>query len=493
MSDNAQFWKDLLGDDYEELIDSVKPRSPQDIPNNNPVPERAVRQNTVPSVPQKPQPKEQPGIEPAQNAGQNPVVNPGKPANKSDVDDGDRFYQYEPMPPDQNQRIIKKPAPVSPISQKNGSDKEDDFEVNFDFDREYRDVPEKHQPQPSRNKRTGCLGGVLYAVFFIAVSLVLASLLWLAATDVLGFGNEDERIQVTIPENYTIDSVADTLYEKGLIKYRFLFKLYAGFSDAEKKITEGTFELNQNYDYRALVNGMNIHGGKRVEIDVTIPEGYTLKQIIELFNANNVCTDEELWDAAANYDFDYDFLDKSTLGDKHRLEGYLFPDTYSFYVGDSPSRVFSKMLSNFNTKFTDEYLTRAEELGYTQQEIVIIAAMIEKEAGADAERDTIASVIYNRLKSSSFPYLQIDATIYYAIAETGEAFSTDVDSPYNTYNHKGLPAGPIANPGIASIRAALYPKTTSYYYYALNKSGTHNFFSGSSAFNAFISSDEYGG
>jgi UPF0755 protein len=284
------------------------------------------------------------------------------------------------------------------------------------------------------------------------------------------------------------------LLKDGLIKYKFLFKLYADFSDASEKIIPGTYVLNKNYDYRALVNGVSAHGGKKVEVSVTIPEGFTLKQIFELFAANKVCTEDELWDTAANYDFQYDFLDKSTLGDKHRLEGFLFPDTYTFYVGDTPNRAISKMLDNFNKKFKTEYITRAKDLGYTVRDIITIASMIEKEAGGDTERDMIASVIYNRLKSKSFPNLQIDATIYYAIAETGEKFSTDVDSPYNTYKVKGLPAGPIANPGVNSIRAALYPQSTKYYYYALNKDQkSHSFFKDNAAFTAFINSDKYGG
>ena len=120
--------------------------------------------------------------------------------------------------------------------------------------------------------------------------------------------------------------------------------------------------------------------------------------------------------------------------------------------------------------------------------------MIEKEAGDDdTDRDLIASVIHNRLKSRNLKKLQIDATIYYAIAETGQGFSTEVDSPYNTYIVEGLPPSPIANPGIAAIRAALYPEKSDYYYYALNKQGTHNFFRDYDAHQAFVKSDQYGG
>jgi UPF0755 protein len=447
MDDNTEYWKELLGDDYsEELL------------------------NALQSGTDKPE------------AGYD---HPG-----GETDDGSRFRNFDiPGGDAENQQ-----EPVRQDAERDNAlvRKADDFRVNFDFDGEYRDLPDNRPLRPRREKRTGCLGGVLYAVFIICICLLLASLLWLAATDVLGLGNEDELVQVTVPQNFTMDEVAGILKENGLIEYKFLFKLFANFSDADETITAGTYQLNKNFDYRALVSGMSAKGGQRAEVDVVIPEGYTLRQIIELFVANGVCTEEELWDTAANHDFDYPFLDDSTLGEKFRLEGYLFPDTYTFYVGDNPTRAFTKLLDNFKAKFKEEYATRAEELGYSVRDILIIASMIEREAGSDEERDLIASVIYNRL-NSDYNYLEIDATIIYAIAGTGEKFSTEVDSPYNTYKYPGLPAGPIASPGIESIKAALYPEDTDYLYYALNQDKTHNFFSDWDSFEAFLNSDEYGG
>ncbi len=443
MDDNKEYWRDLLGDDYsDELMD----------------------------ITGKPQRPSGDSVSPYQD-GQN------------DYDDSARFIDA----------ALGEPTGEDAAVPSEADEKADNFKVNFDFDEEYRDVPENRPLRQRRDKRTGCLGGVLYAVFVICVCLLLASLLWLAATDVLGLGADETTIQVTIPEDFTVNEVADILYRNELIKYKVLFRLYANYSDAEDKIKVGTYELKKNYDYRALVTGMTPGGGIRTEVDVVIPEGFTLRQIIKLFAANGVSSEEDLWDAAANHEFDYAFLDDATLGDKFRLEGYLFPDTYTFYVNDSPSRALGKMLSNFNSKLTDEDAERAEQMGYTLREIMTIASMIEKEAGSDAERELIASVIYNRLSSSEFPYLQIDATIYYGIAETGEEFSTAADTPYNSYTHEGLPPGPIANPGIASVNAALYPAETDYYYYALNQDKEHNFFTDYDAFIAFVNSDEYGG
>jgi len=395
-----------------------------------------------------------------------------------------------------------------------------DFEVDYDFDEAYEDVEEKPVKR-GRAKRTGCLGGLLYFVFVIAVSVALAALGWMCATDVLALGAEDRVVEITLPRSVftqeertyedddgnrqvktvnaaDMDYVSDTLYNNGLIKYKWLFKLYAQFAKADEKVSAGTYEVNMNYDYRALVNGLTASGGQKVEIEITIPEGYTVRQIVNLLVKNKVCEEEELWDTLANYAFDYDFIDKTTAGDKYRLEGYLFPDTYKFYISDKPVRVINKMLKNFSGKWTAEMSDKAELMGYSMREILTVASMIEKEAGADSERANIASVIYNRLDNPdarTVGLLQIDATILYAMArdDVSGDISTEYDSPYNTYLNKGLPPGPIANPGMASIKAALNPAKTGYFYYALGKEGVHEFFKKYEDFHAFVTSDAYGG
>jgi UPF0755 protein len=322
---------------------------------------------------------------------------------------------------------------------------------------------------------------------------LLASLAWLAAVDVLGFGADDEEINFTVTKDFTMEDITEKLFDAELIKYKFLFNLYASFSSAEKKITAGAYVLNKNFDYRALVNGMTARGGARVENTVQIIEGYTMSQIFTLLEENDICAAEDLWRAARRYDFKYDFLSSETLGNELRLEGFLFPDTYKFYANSTPEQAISKMLGEFNRKFIEQYVERAEDMGYSIHDIVTIASMIEREAGSDEERPRIAAVIYNRLNNANFPLLQIDATIFYAIAGTGKPFSIDLDSPFNTYLYEGLPPGPIASPGIASIRAALYPASTDEYYYALSKSGTHEFFKTLEQQREFVQSSNYGG
>ena len=367
------------------------------------------------------------------------------------------------------------------------------FKIKFDFDGEYQDVPEDKPIRRRRERRTGCIGGVLYTAAVISISLVLASLIWMATVDVLGFGAEDELVNITISADFTIDDIADMLYEAGLVRYRFLFMIYADFSNAEEKISPGSYVLNKNYDYRALVQGMTERAGLRVETTVTIPEGFTLAQTFNLLEDYGVCSASDLWEAARTHNFVFDFLQGVPRGDRLRLEGFLFPETYNFYLDSPPAQVLNRLLREFDRRFSEEMVERAQEMGYSVRDIIIIASMIEREAGSDEERPRISAVIHNRLDDWSNPLLEIDATIHYAIAGTDRQWSIELDSLYNTYTHAGLPPGPIANPGMTSIQAALYPLTTDEYFYALNRLGTHNFFRTYEQQRAFVNSSEYGG
>ena len=426
---------------------------------------------------------------------------PVHPLQRSNPPAGQKMIPYQPrqtpavrLPPP---TIRSRPETIDlrvPVEQNPEPDiGPEDFDIDFDFDGEYADVPEERPLNFRREKRTGIVGGILYSVVVICVSIVLASLLWMATVDVLGFASNDELVNVVVPPGFTMEGITDMLYDAGLIRYRFLFSLYAEFSNAEEKITEGTYMLNKNYDYRAIVQGMTARAGIRVETTVTIPEGLTMAQIFNLLEDYGVCPAGDLWEAATNHDFNFSFLDKATLGDRLRLEGFLFPDTYNFYLDSTPVQAILRMLREFSRRFPDDMAEHAAMMGYSVREIITLASMIEREAGDDEERPRIAAVIYNRLNSRDFPYLEIDATIFYAIARTNIPFSIELDHPYNTYMYEGLPPGPIASPGMASIRAALYPDSTNEYFYALNKHGTHNFFRTYAQHQAFVRSDEYGG
>ena len=252
--------------------------------------------------------------------------------------------------------------------------------------------------------------------------------------------------------------------------------------------------------------------GDRATATVMIPEGYECEDIFALLAENGVCTVEELEDAAANHEYDYAFLADLPYGQKNRLEGYLFPDTYEFYVGDDPVNVLDKFLRRFDSKVTEEMYDAVDALnanlakkmaanGFTDSEIaaakldmhdvIIVASLIEKETAKASESPSIAAVIYNRLCSKLYPCLEIDATIVYALGGVDHALTNadlQVDSPYNTYTHAGLPVGPISNPGLSSISAALNPSDSNYYFYALDEdTGMHHFSETYEEHQAFLS------
>ncbi len=343
---------------------------------------------------------------------------------------------------------------------------------------QYPNTPQQPQRRPrvSRNKkkahRSKAAGALLYALFIVGMSAVLATVGWIWANDLLALNKEYTSVIITVDNDESFGEVVDTLKDKGLIEYKFLFHLYGLFSNAGDKITAGTYELNTNMDYRALVTNMSASSSTRQTIDITVPEGYTIDQTFALLEEQGVTTTQQLQDMSANWDYNFSWLKDLPLGDYHRLEGYLFPDTYTFYLGEDPKYVLNKMLVNFETKM-GEYMDQfTEESKYSLHDIVTIASMIEKETDGGDDYGKIASVIYNRLENTRAEtkgYLQIDATLVYI---NGGKVPTEadksIDSPYNTYLHQGLPAGPISNPGMTSLWAAINPDKTSYYYYVLN-------------------------
>lgn len=378
-------------------------------------------------------------------------------------------------------------------------------------DQEYRDasphpeesaaapVPEKKKTvsqrptvkgRPKRKKGEGLFGIPNILVTFVWLGLILAigvtlgRMLWVCAADVLAFGRPDQKVTITVYEADTMEDIVDKLYENGLIRYKSLFNLYASISDAEEDIQPGIYDLNTRYDYHALVNFMSPSSTREV-VELTIPEGYTSRQIYALLEENRVCTAVDIASYAADGELsDYWFLEGLERGSEYCLEGYLFPDTYQFYKNSSPREALEKLLDNFDYRFSEEMRSQIDQLNanvtdgsYTVREIVIVASLIEKESAAAEESPTIASVIYNRLFNWEYPaLLNIDAAIVYAQGGDADTIDTSIDSPYNTYRYTGLTPTAIANPGLSSLKAALDPENTDYYFYVLNPAtGMHQF------------------
>lgn len=395
----------------------------------------------------------------------------------------------------------RKPQTASPADEKN------------EQGREYRPV------RQGREYRSGCLGGVMYFVFIVCCGIILACFLWMAASDALALNKESVSAVIEIPSSVfttrTVDVfdedgnpngtkdvpeadisyVSSALKESGIVQYKWLFELFCKVSDASLKIDPGTYELKSTLDYRALIKNMQNGTGAAVTVDIMIPEGYSMNRIFLLLEEKGVSDYDELMDAAANYKFNYSFIDDEKLGDASRLEGYLFPDTYQFYVGMQASSAINKLLSNFNSKWSADIQKQAAEMNMSMVDIIKIASLIEKEAAVDQEkgideRSLVSSVIYNRIAEdmtlgleSSILYVHQD----YEGSPTAEMLTEDI--PYNTNLYKGLPPTPICNPSLAAIQAALNPEDTGYlYFYYSESDGYSVFFSSYNEFTAYVES-----
>ncbi|MBQ8003725.1 MAG: endolytic transglycosylase MltG [Oscillospiraceae bacterium] len=317
----------------------------------------------------------------------------------------------------------------------------------------------------------------IYIAFVLGVSMLLSAWIIMSVNELLALARPDYEVIVEIPEDASHGDVAKILKKNDVIDRRILFTMFASLTKRGAVYPPGEYKINSNMDYRAMLRRLTSKKGALNTVTVTIPEGYEVSRIVELLAEKGVCERDALEDAVANTDFDYEFLEDIPLGKSNRLEGYMFPDTYEFYKNDEPARVVKKFLDNFNVKFNDEMKERASEVGMTTHELITFASIVEREATAK-DRENISSVFHNRLKNKTYPYLESCATVQYVLGERKAVISiadTKIDNKYNTYKYKGLPPGPISNPGLDAIEASLYPNDTDYLFFALQEDGTHKF------------------
>jgi len=317
---------------------------------------------------------------------------------------------------------------------------------------------------------------VLYALAAVAGTLLL-SICGLALAAAPVSPGSSQEVVFEVPHGAGTATIASALEEQGLIRDRLEFRVLAVLLGWEGRLKAGRFELSPGYSTWQTLR--KIGRGEVITVPVTVPEGYTLAQIEELLVEKGYVQPgglEAVLEKLAS-EGEIPFLPESRWGLIEPFEGLLFPDTYFFEESTDIETVMRAMARRTAEVFTPEFRARADELGFTPYEVLTLASIIEKEAAVSEERPVISSVYHNRLDIGMG--LEACPTVFYVLGKpmSEPLFIEDlgVESPYNTYLYAGLPPGPICSPGRESIRAALYPADTDYYYFVSKNDGTHHF------------------
>ena len=275
-------------------------------------------------------------------------------------------------------------------------------------------------------------------------------------------------VTVEIPKGAGLNSVAARLEDRGVIKDRRFFAVYAIFKQGENRIKAGEYRFETGVSFSGVLE--KILKGEVVLRRVTVPEGLTVLQTAQLLEQNGVFEQEEFITISSDRDFVYELLGERL----ESLEGYLYPDTYTYPKSVLPKEFISSMVARYKSVMAAMDLSNS---GLDEHELITLASIIEKETGAAQERPTISAVLHNRLKRGM--RLEADPTVIYGMGEkyTGNITKVDLETPtpYNTYIISGLPPGPIASPGLGSITAALMPSGSDFLYFVAKGDGTHEF------------------
>ncbi len=298
--------------------------------------------------------------------------------------------------------------------------------------------------------------------------------------------DETTSVKFRIDKGMTTKDIADNLFDMGLIENKNMYRFLSKFNGFDGQYKVGTYTLCEGLTYDEV---MTLLAGEPETVKVTFPEGFTTEQIAARLEANNVITAEAFLNALETIDISsYTFLDGVSVKDRdHRLDGYLFPDTYEFDIKANAEDVIYKMLNRFNELYLPAYYEMAEEMGLSVDDVIVLASIVEREAKLKSDRPKIAGVFINRLNSSdkNLKKLQSCATIRYVHKKLYNEDLINIleehekeDDPYNTYMYDGLTPGPICSPGIESIKAVLKYEKSDYYFFVLNAKdgvGSHIF------------------
>lgn len=367
----------------------------------------------------------------------------------------------------------------------------DDFVIGKDFfidstEADEMVVPEQKPKPVSKKKRkkqsTGksCLFAVIWMAAIFVISISAAASILYFGMDYLGVGFDNDatvEIQIVVEEGTGAKEIAEMLKEAGIIDSPTFFRFYARQSGHDVKFQHGIYYFTKQDSYEDIAEALCKQGVIATSAKVTIPEGFDIDEIAIRLEEHKICTADQFKAAVNNIDsskYDVSFLDELQTqadGVHYILEGFLFPDTYELYCTNDKSgaeQAIKKMLQNMDKKFTPEMRARAKELGYTMNEILTLASVIEMESSvADySDKQKVSAVFHNRLKSENYPNLQSDPTSEYP-------YNPEF---YDTYKAEGLAPGAYCSPSLDSIKAALYPdESCTAYYFVTDKDMTFYF------------------
>jgi len=319
-------------------------------------------------------------------------------------------------------------------------------------------------------------------IYFSLIFLGLAFHIWREINLSNTASLEDDLF--IVENGWNLFDTSEALEKNGFIKDKELFNIYVLFSGNQKGLQAGTYNLNSSMSIVSIAQ--KIITGKTIKQKITIPEGWSLRDIGWYLESKGMFQAEELFELVGfpaidysegsdlpepkDFSSDYDFL--TTKPQNLSLEGYLFPDTYEIEKDSSLEVIVKKMLLNFNIKLTQDLRGEIEKQRKTIFDIIVMASLLEKEVRGVEDKKIVSGILWKRLENY-FP-LQVDATIAYITSKKTTQISiteTKTESPYNTYKYLGLPVGPICNPGIESIKAAIYPESNEYWYYLSTPEG----------------------
>ncbi len=370
-------------------------------------------------------------------------------------------------------------------------------ETEYESERVIAENPVKRRKKKKKTNHVRTMGqvflGAVLSVAAIVAGVFLSVKVIAAMRDITGMSKDLTEIDFEITENMGVNEIVDGLYEKGIIEMPSLMKMYISFTDNEKGFLNGPHTVNSKMSYNNILTSLKTEKEYTETIQVVIPEGLSVVEIGKILEENFVCRAVDFEAAVKSRLNEYDF--EESIGSSERLfimEGYLFPDTYEFYVVDYLKKnsnyntrtwaddAAEKMMVNFDDHITKKMKNRMKELNMTLDDVIKLASIIQREANTVENMELVSSVFHNRLADpEGYPNLQSDTTDDYInncikphTTSSNSAQMKKLEDAYDTYKCTGLPAGPICNPGMDAINAALYPEETNYYYFLAARDGS---------------------